>query len=93
MAEGWDVIATHRDHVDAIGPEGHGDRMTHARLDVTRFHQFDALKRHLGGRPIDVPLSNAGIGLDLAGMRRIIGRLGAHETGQFCNCDGAPLVW
>lgn len=202
-AEGWDVIATYRDHVNAIGPEGHGDRMTHAQLDVTRFHQFDALKRHLDGRPIDVLLSNAGIGLDrrrfgeqdydyfrqmyevntvgpmklcetfadnvaasrlrriavvssrmgsiglnltgghygyraskaalnalvrsmaidlnprgirivalhpgwartaepeaplavedsVAGMRRIIGRLGAHETGQFHNYDGAPLAW
>lgn len=202
-AEGWHVIATYRDHVNAIGPEDGGERMSHAQLDVTRFHQFEALKRHLGDRPIDVLLSNAGIGLDrrrfgeqdydyfrhmyevntvgpmklcetfadnvaasqlrriaivssrmgsiglnltgghygyraskaalnalvrsmaldlyprgirivalhpgwartaepeaplavedsVAGMRRIIGRLGAHETGQFYNYDGAPLAW
>lgn len=202
-AEGWHVIATYRDHANRIPDAEGGERMSHAQLDVTRFHQFDALKRHLGERPIDVLLSNAGIGLDIrrlgeieydylrlmfevntvgpmklceafadnvaasrlrriavvssrmgsiglnltgghygyraskaglnaivrslaldlhprgirvvalhpgwartaepeaplaveesvAGMRRIIGRLGAHETGQFYNYDGAPLVW
>lgn len=29
----------------------------------------------------------------VAGMRAIIRRLGAHETGQFYNYDGAPLAW
>lgn len=201
--ERWHVIATYRDHANRIPDAEGGERMSHAQLDVTRFHQLEALKRHLGDRPIDVLLSNAGIGLDrrrfgeidydymrqmfevntvgplklcetfadnvavsrlrriavvssrmgsiglnltgahygyraskaglnaimrsmaldlgprgirivalhpgwartaepeaplavedsVAGMRRIIGRLGAHETGQFYNYDGAPLAW
>jgi len=29
----------------------------------------------------------------VAGMRKVIARLGAHETGQFYNYNGAPLAW
>lgn len=201
--DGWHVIATYRDHANRI-PDGEGGSlMSHAQLDLTRHHQIEALKAHLGARPVDVLLSNAGIGLDIrklgeidydyfrlmfevntvgpmklcetfrdniaasrlrriaivssrmgsinlnltgghygyraskagvnaivrslaldlagrgirvvalhpgwartaepeapvavedsvAGMRRIIGRLGAHDTGQFYNYDGAPLAW
>lgn len=201
--DGWHVIATYRDHANRV-PDGEGGELiSHAQLDVTNFHQFEALKRHLGDRPIDVLISNAGIGLDIrkfgdidygyfrqmyevntvgpmklcetfadnvaasklrriavvssrmgaigtnltgghygyraskaglnaivrslaldlagrgvrvvalhpgwartaepdapvavedsvAGMRKIIGRLGAHDTGQFYNYDGAPLAW
>jgi NAD(P)-dependent dehydrogenase (short-subunit alcohol dehydrogenase family) len=201
--DGWDVIATYRDPRNRIPDSEGGAAMEHAALDVTHFNQFDALKRILGTRPVDVLLSNAGIGLDrrkfgeidyeyfrlmyevntvgpmrlvetfmenvlagrlrrvaivtsrmgsiglnlsgghygyraskaglnaivrslaidlfprgvrvvalhpgwartaepdapvsaeesVAGMRRIIFRLGAHDTGQFYNYDGAPLAW
>jgi NAD(P)-dependent dehydrogenase (short-subunit alcohol dehydrogenase family) len=41
-------------------------------------------------READAPLSAAE---SVSGMRAIIRRLGAHETGQFYNYDGAPLAW
>lgn len=63
--DGWHVIASYRDHANRI-PDGEGGELiSHAQLDVTNFHHFDALKRHLGSRPIDVLISNAGIGLDI----------------------------
>jgi len=200
---GWHVIASYRDHANRIPTAEGGDRMSHAQLDVTHFDEIDALKAHLGARPVDVLLNNAGIGLDklefgsidyayfrkmyevntvgpmklcetfasniaasrlrriaivssrmgsissnltgghygyraskaglnaivrslaldlnargirvvalhpgwartsepeaplaveesVEGMRKIIGRLGAHDTGQFYNYDGAPIAW
>ena len=58
---GCDVIATYRDPANRL-PEGRGLR--HFALDVTKFDHFDALKRELGPEPIDILISNAGIGLD-----------------------------
>src|SRR5690606_17913778 len=43
-------------------PERSG--MRHRALDVTDFGQFDALAAELGDEPIDVLVSNAGIGHD-----------------------------
>ncbi|MBM3522827.1 MAG: SDR family oxidoreductase [Alphaproteobacteria bacterium] len=62
--DGWHVVATYRDHANRIPDAEGGDRMSHAQLDVTQFRQFEALKQHFGGRPIDILISNAGIGLD-----------------------------
>lgn len=59
---GWSVIATFLDPAAAAGlPES----VRCHPLDVTRPEQFSALKRQLGEEPIDVLLSNAGIGLDV----------------------------
>ncbi|MDN2564871.1 SDR family oxidoreductase [Aquibium sp. A9E412] len=68
---GWSVVATHRDIANAIaGVEG----IRNLPLDVTRPEAFVALKRALGAEPIDLLVSNAGIGLDT-------GRLGALDFG------------
>jgi NAD(P)-dependent dehydrogenase (short-subunit alcohol dehydrogenase family) len=201
--DGWHVVATYRDLANRIPTTEVTGAIEHHQLDVTISDQFAALKRSLGDAPIDVLLSNAGIGLDIrrfgdidfayfrkmyetntvgpmmlaqsfaenvrrgagrrmafvssrmgsiasnlsgghygyraskaglnaiirslaidlyprgirvvalhpgwartaepnapvsaedsvAGMRRIIERLGAHDTGQFYNYDGAPLPW
>ncbi|MBW3096627.1 SDR family oxidoreductase [Pseudohoeflea coraliihabitans] len=67
--EGWEVIATYRD------PENRIDALSgsvHASLDVTDEAQFTALKAEIGERPIDLIISNAGIGLDT-------GRLGSLD--------------
>ena len=64
---GWTVWATYRDPANAIDD----DRMTHVPLDVTDFAQFDALKRRVGAAPIDLLLSNAGVGLDTAQLGAI----------------------
>jgi NAD(P)-dependent dehydrogenase (short-subunit alcohol dehydrogenase family) len=58
---GYDVIATYRDLANRL-PDQPG--MRHLALDVTDFAQFDAAKRAIGGTPIDILLSNAGIGRD-----------------------------
>ncbi len=65
---GWTVWATYLDLRRAI----EDDRMHHAALDVTDFPQFDALRREMQGAPIDLLISNAGIGLDA-------GQLGALD--------------
>jgi len=65
---GWAVWATYQDLGNAIDDA----RMQHAALDVTAPEQFQALQLRLGEAPIDVLVSNAGVGLDA-------GRLGALD--------------
>lgn len=62
-AQGWRVIATFRDIGNALPPQS--DRTSCHPLDVTRPEQFAALKQAVGRQPIDLLLSNAGIGLDI----------------------------
>jgi NAD(P)-dependent dehydrogenase (short-subunit alcohol dehydrogenase family) len=57
---GYTVYATYRDLANRLGDAA----MRHFALDVTDMAQFDAIKRELGGAPIDVLVSNAGIGHD-----------------------------
>ncbi len=57
---GFTVYATYRDMAHRL----ESDAIRHFALDVTDFAQFDALKQQLNGAPIDVLVSNAGIGLD-----------------------------
>ena len=59
--DGWNVWATYRDLANTIAD----DRIRHAALDVTAFAQFDALRAQVGAEPIDLLVSNAGIGLDV----------------------------
>lgn len=68
---GWTVIATHRDPANAIAA---GANLRNLPLDVTRPEQFGELRAALDGMPIDLLISNAGIGLDT-------GRLGALDYG------------
>jgi len=65
---GWTVWATYRDLANAIAD----DRIVHLALDVTAFEQFDAARARVGALPIDLLISNAGIGLD-------VGQLGALQ--------------
>ncbi|MGE0314602.1 MAG: SDR family oxidoreductase [Lautropia sp.] len=58
---GYEVHATYRDPANRIDVAG----LHHHPLDVTDFAQFDALARTLAGAPIDVLVSNAGIGREL----------------------------
>jgi NAD(P)-dependent dehydrogenase (short-subunit alcohol dehydrogenase family) len=57
---GFLVYATYRDLSNQLAD----DSMRHFELDVTDFAQFDAVKQALGDAPIDLLVSNAGIGLD-----------------------------
>jgi NAD(P)-dependent dehydrogenase (short-subunit alcohol dehydrogenase family) len=66
--DGWDVWATCRDPTSP--PPGPGVR--HAVLDVTEPAHFVALRSQVGDAPIDLLVSNAGVGLDA-------GRLGALD--------------
>lgn len=59
-AAGFAVLATYRDLANRL-PDA---AMRHFALDVTEFAQFTALKAELGDDPIDLLLSNAGIGLE-----------------------------
>jgi NAD(P)-dependent dehydrogenase (short-subunit alcohol dehydrogenase family) len=61
LADGWEVIATYRDIAHRL-PESTG--LAHHQLDVTRIADFSAVKSALGGRPIDVLVSNAAIAHD-----------------------------
>jgi NAD(P)-dependent dehydrogenase (short-subunit alcohol dehydrogenase family) len=65
---GWTVWATYRDPANALGD----DRITHLALDVTAFEQFDAAHARVGAQPVDLLISNAGVGLD-------VGQLGALQ--------------
>ena len=67
---GCTVYATYRDLAKRL-PDA---SMRHFALDVTDFAQFAAIKNELGDAPIDVLVSNAGIGLDS-------GQLGALDFG------------
>lgn len=57
---GFSVFATYQDLHNALSDPG----MRHFALDVTDFDQFAAVKGALGDTPIDLLISNAGIGLD-----------------------------
>jgi Short-chain dehydrogenases of various substrate specificities len=67
--DSWKVIATYRDISKAIPGNEH---IRNHPLDVTDESQFESLKEELDGEPIDLLISNAGIGLDTA-------RLGALD--------------
>lgn len=67
---GFVVYATYRDLAHRL-PDA---SMRHFALDVTDFTQFAAIKAELGEAPIDVLVSNAGIGLDT-------GQLGSLDFG------------
>ncbi|MEO7937262.1 MAG: SDR family oxidoreductase [Burkholderiaceae bacterium] len=64
LAAGFDVVATYRDLSNRL-PE---PLMQHHALDVTDAAQFVALKAALGNAPIDLLVSNAGIGLETSGI-------------------------
>jgi len=57
---GFTVLATYRDLTTRLPDTA----MRHFALDVTEAAQFDALKSALGDEPIDLLVSNAGIGLE-----------------------------
>ena len=57
---GFSVLATYRDLANRLPDHA----MRHFALDLTDFSQFDALKQDIGAAPIDLLLSNAGIGLE-----------------------------
>jgi NAD(P)-dependent dehydrogenase (short-subunit alcohol dehydrogenase family) len=59
--DGYAVIATYRDLANRL-PDA--PSMRHFPLDVTDFAEFAALKRAIGAEPIDLIVSNAGIGRD-----------------------------
>lgn len=59
-AAGWHVLATYRDLSTRLSDP----TMRHFALDVTDFAQFAVLKSQLQDAPIDLLLSNAGIGLE-----------------------------
>jgi NAD(P)-dependent dehydrogenase (short-subunit alcohol dehydrogenase family) len=61
---GFQVVATYRDIANRL-PDA---AMRHLPLDVTDFAQFAALKRSISDEPIDVLVSNAGIGLDIGAL-------------------------
>jgi NAD(P)-dependent dehydrogenase (short-subunit alcohol dehydrogenase family) len=62
------VIATYRDISNRL-PDHPAIR--HFPLDVTSAEQFQALKLALGDEPIDLLVSNAGIGLDTGRLGRL----------------------
>ena len=57
---GFTVFATYRDLANQLPDPA----LRHFALDVCEFAQFEALKKALGDTPIDLLISNAGIGLD-----------------------------
>lgn len=61
LAAGWSVIATFRDLENAASDKS---ATRNFALDVTRPEQFESLKSAIGDEPIDLLISNAGIGLD-----------------------------
>lgn len=61
-ADGWSVIATFRDMANAMEDAG---SIRCYPLDVSQPEQFKDLASAIGDAPIDVLVSNAGIGLDI----------------------------
>ncbi len=61
LAADWSVIATFHD-LENAGSDTSGFK--NYALDVTRPEQFERLKSAIGDEPIDLLISNAGIGLD-----------------------------
>lgn len=67
-ASGNQVIATYRDIANRLPDH---EAMRHLPLDVTSSEQFAALKSTLGNEPIDLLVSNAGIGLDTGTLGKL----------------------
>ena len=65
---GYAVWATYHDLQNALPAQ---EGMRHCALDVTDMAQFAALKTALGDTPIDVLVSNAGIGQDIAALQAL----------------------
>ena len=65
-AAGWTVFATYLDPSNQFDIEGSNESFSHHKLDVTEPSQFSALRQAIGSQPIDVLLSNAGIGMEQA---------------------------
>ncbi|MEH6728553.1 MAG: SDR family NAD(P)-dependent oxidoreductase, partial [Hyphomicrobiales bacterium] len=63
LEAGWEVLATYRSLDNVITDS---KKVQNFKLDVTVASDFSNLKQQLGDRPIDLLLSNAGIGLDVA---------------------------
>lgn len=61
LREGWDVVATYLDPKTALPDH---PRLRNLPLDVTDAAAFEAITRQVGAEPIDLLISNAGIGLD-----------------------------
>ena len=58
-AEGWNVYASYLDIANTLDIDGN---IQHIALDVTQPKAFEILKSEIGELPIDVLLSNAGVG-------------------------------
>lgn len=84
---GWEVWATYYDVANRPTDGLDTAAVHHCQLDVTRPDQFTRLKQQLGSAPLDILISNAGIGLER-------GKLGAidysyAERMYETNCLGA----
>ncbi len=60
-ADGHEVHATYRNIMNRIEADGN---FRHHQLDVTDFAQFERVAMELAGAPIDILVSNAGVGLE-----------------------------
>lgn len=65
---GYAVVATYHDLAERL-PDREG--MRHRALDVTDLAAFDRLAEELAGEPIDILVSNAGIGRDIRRLGEI----------------------
>ena len=61
---GWNVVATYHDLSNMMDTGEYDGDVIHHQLDVTLPDQFKALRQAVGSTPIDVLLSNAGVGLE-----------------------------
>lgn len=61
VRDAWDVIATYRDPDNQLE---HATGLRNRKLDVTIAEDFHELKADLGDEPLDLIVSNAGVGLD-----------------------------
>jgi NAD(P)-dependent dehydrogenase (short-subunit alcohol dehydrogenase family) len=60
-AAGWQVLATYRDLANRLPDQ---PEVRHFALDMAALDQFAAMRAAIGAEPVDVLLSNAGIGHD-----------------------------